>query len=260
MLRASALQFKPAKKRLFLKVFRLLGLPAIIDFHASDNEEAKDIRHHFGAKASITLIPNLPGASAEKSVFLEKKQGELSMIFVGRIHPIKNLDLLLRILALLPVSGANAGTGHILRLTIVGSREDDDYWEQCRQQILALPPSIRVDYLGEIPNDKIPELLEEHHIFALPTRGENFGHAIYESLSAGRPVLISDQTPWQQLSAARAGWELPLQDPTAFGAAIVQALGWDQKTFDQWSAGAFDLASKHRSETGALDKYRALFS
>ena len=31
-----------------------------------------------------------------------------------------------------------------------------------------------------------------------PTRGENFGHVIPEALSAGTPILLSDQTHWEQ--------------------------------------------------------------
>ena len=36
--------------------------------------------------------------------------------------------------------------------------------------------------------------IKEQHLFVLPTFGENYGYAIFESLAIGRPVLISDQT------------------------------------------------------------------
>ena len=35
-------------------------------------------------------------------------------------------------------------------------------------------------------------------LFTFPTRGENFGHVIPEALSAGTPIILSDQTPWQK--------------------------------------------------------------
>ena len=38
----------------------------------------------------------------------------------------------------------------------------------------------------------------------LPSKGENFGHIIMESLAASTPVIISDLTPWKDLENARA--------------------------------------------------------
>ncbi len=251
MLRSSALRYKPAKKRLFLKGFRLLGIQKIIRFHAADEEEQKDVRLHFGQTAEVSLISNLPAVLTDENSRLEKRTGNLSMIFVGRIHPIKNLDYLLQ---------SMAGLSQEVLLTIVGNMEDKSYWEKCQQIIAALPRNITVNYLGEIPNEQIAGSIKKHHIFALPTQGENFGHAIFESLSVKRPVLISDQTPWRKLSAAKAGWDLSLEKPEGFGAAIQEAIGWDQQVFDEWSESAFQFACRHRENSGALIKYRQLFS
>jgi glycosyltransferase involved in cell wall biosynthesis len=251
MLRVSALRYKPLKKKIFLTAFRLLHFPSIIHFLAADEEEKKDIGAHFGRTANTTQIPNLPAVLVDEPAYIIKESGRLSMIFVGRIHPIKNLDYLLGLLT--PLS-AN------IRLTIVGSLEDKEYWQQCNQVIHNLPPAINIQYLGEIPNDRIAGLIKEHHIFALPTQGENFGHAIFESLSSKRPVLISDQTPWRRLSAAKAGWEVPLQQPAEFQQAILQAVAWNQAEFDEWAEGAFRFACAHRDNSGAIDRYRQLFS
>jgi glycosyltransferase involved in cell wall biosynthesis len=53
-------------------------------------------------------------------------------------------------------------------------------------------------------------------MFFFPTRGENYGHVIAESLSVGTPVLISDQTPWRELSSDGLGWDLPLEAADIF--------------------------------------------
>ena len=47
--------------------------------------------------------------------------------------------------------------------------------------------------------------LKKHHIFLFPTLGENYGHVIQEALSAGCPVILSDQTPWQDIKKYRVG-------------------------------------------------------
>src|ERR1700754_4021808 len=251
MLRSSALRFKPVKKKLFLALFRLLKFQTIIRFHAADEEEQKAVRLQCGPAPSVSVISNLPAVLSNEPAYIEKIPGSLSMIFVGRVHPIKNLDYLL--LAMTQLS-------HPVRLTIVGNMEDRAYWEKSNQIIGTLPSAVKVDYLGEIPNEQIAGLIKKHHIFVLPTQGENFGHAIFESFSSKRPVMISDQTPWQQLSEAKAGWDLPLQKPDGFSRAMLQAISWDQAEFNEWSDSAFRFALRHRENSGALEKYRQLFA
>ncbi len=251
MLKDSALQFKPAKKKIYLHLFHWMRFDRLIHFLAADATERTDIRRHFGKETRVEEIPNLPGALPDYPGAAEKKSGELSMIFVGRLHPIKNLDYLLKILRSIPVT---------LSLSIIGSIEDKLYWQQCQEIIKALPANITVQYLGEMANHQLPAIISRHHIFALPTRGENFGHAIFEALSLGKPVLVSDQTPWRNLEEAGAGWDVSLDEPAAFERSILQAAGWGQETYSIWSRAAFDLARKHIDNTNALEKYRKLFS
>jgi len=251
MLRTSAIRFKSLKKKFFLNVFRWMGFQRTVRFHAADATEQKDIQHWFGKGTKVFVMPNLPGALPPVPGPIEKQPGALSMLFVGRIHPIKNLDYLLELLRPIP---------SLITLTIVGSLEDKAYWEKCREIIGSLPANITVKYLGEMASHKIAAVIGEHHIFALPTKGENFGHAIFEALSLKKPVLISDQTPWRRLQQARAGWDLPLAEPAAFAQAILQAASWDQGEYDEWSGNAHDLGLGHRDNSNAMEKYRQLFS
>jgi glycosyltransferase involved in cell wall biosynthesis len=45
--------------------------------------------------------------------------------------------------------------------------------------------------------DDVPGTFAQYDLFAFPSRGENFGHVVLESLSVGTPVLVSDRTPWK---------------------------------------------------------------
>ena len=49
------------------------------------------------------------------------------------------------------------------------------------------------------------EVLQAAQVFILPSKSGNFGHAIYEALSGGRPVITSHHTPCNELQESKAG-------------------------------------------------------
>jgi glycosyltransferase involved in cell wall biosynthesis len=251
MLKESAIQFKPLKKKIFLSLFRSLGFQHRLYFQAADETEKKDIQYFFGPATRIALIPNFSGSLADYPAGIEKPPGYLSMVFVGRIHPIKNLHYLLAILNQLKDQ---------VRLAIVGSLEDPAFWNNCQELIHRLPANVAVDYLGEIPNHQLPDIIRQYHIFVLPTKGENFGHAIFEALSQGKPALISDQTPWRNLAEKKAGWDLPLNQPALFRQAIEQAAAFNQQEYDDWSYNAWKYVRDYTEKSNLKEAYLNLFN
>ena len=47
-----------------------------------------------------------------------------------------------------------------------------------------------VSYLGAVLPENVQGILSKYDLFVLPTRGENYGHVILESLATGTPVLM----------------------------------------------------------------------
>ncbi len=88
------------------------------------------------------------------------------------------------------------------------------------------------------PERQGSETLAAHDLFLLPTLGENFGHVFLEAFLAGLPVITSDRTPWRELTAKRVGFDLPLEQPDAFQAAIQQFVDMDDAQYRQWSESA----------------------
>jgi glycosyltransferase involved in cell wall biosynthesis len=251
MLKESAVQFKSGKKKMFLTAFRRMGLHRFIHFHATDKTEVNDVQRYFGEKIQVTMVSNFPGMIKDYPGSIVKKKDELSVIFIGRLHPVKNLDFLLRTLQ--PVNGK-------ISLTIVGNAEDEKYVERCKAIVKGFPPNIQVKFAGEIHNNQLGEIIVQHHIFALPTQGENFGHAIFEALSAGKPVLISDQTPWRNLVEAKAGWDISLQKPEKFTAALQQAVLFDQVEYDTLSRSAWQFVRQFVQQSELKKAYNNIFS
>jgi len=249
MLRESALQFKRRKKQFFLESFKIARLQKDVTFHCTDVTELNDVKKNFGSVHAV-LLSNLPNVQPPLVLPSGKKREQLKILYVGRIHPIKNLDFLLR--AIRPLTGA-------VELMIIASIEDKQYWKACQALINEFPSNIKVNFRGEVPNEAIKEILITQDIFALPTQGENFGHAIFEALSAGRPVVISDQTPWRGLSQWKAGWDIALNQPVKFTEVLRQFSCMDQEELNEWCVGAWQFAKNYIEHSDIKRKYLELF-
>jgi glycosyltransferase involved in cell wall biosynthesis len=100
-------------------------------------------------------------------------------------------------------------------LDIWGTIEDPSYWRECMALTARMPEHVRVEYRGPASFERVTEILASYDMLFLPSQGENYGHVIAESLSAGTPVLISNRTPWRNLKQDGAGWDLSIDEGTA---------------------------------------------
>jgi len=219
-------------------------------WHASSELEAIDIRMVFEAspdaicpsvsafpfikklksiKMNISIAMNIGSISIQTQKNKLKEAGSISLAFISRISPKKNLDFALK--TLLGIHGR-------VNFNICGPIEDINYWNCCNELIAMLPSTIVVNYQGEILHEDVSKFFSENHIFLFPTRGENYGHVISEALLSGCPVIISDQTPWRNLQSEGVGWDLPLGDMSAFQKAIQQCVDMKNEEYAIYSSRA----------------------
>jgi hypothetical protein len=123
-----------------------------------------------------------------------------------------------------------------------------------------LPAHIQVSDLGALPAQELSSHLQASHLYVLPTQGENFGHSIFNALHYGRPVLISDRTPWRNLEEKQAGWDLPLNQPVLFTRVIQLLAKYNQAQYDLLAMGAWRLAGEYVQSSGWKQEYKNLFS
>lgn len=252
-----ALAFKKKKKRIFIILSRIIGLYKDLIWQASSDIEARHISCNVrNGKISkiipIVIAPDLI-KSFNSSVFYNKPKktpGKLEIVFLSRISPMKNLDGALRILE---------GVVGNVRFNIYGPIEDRGYFEYCMHLAGQLKPSIDVVYKGEVSHESVFETFSSHHLFLLPTHGENFGHVILESLLAGCPVLVSDQTPWRELKQDGVGWDVSLDDFSAFQAIINECVAMDDKGFKSISSRAHEYGLRACSNNENVSLSGAMF-
>ena len=127
-------------------------------------------------------------------------------------------------------------------LNVIGPIEDVAYEQDCRQVISKLPGNVTVKFSGSVSNEDALRLVADSDFMVLPTVGENFGHAIFEALSLGIPVLISDQTYWRDLETDQAGWDFSLSRPELFRAVLERMGQMDREEYQLWQTGAHQRA------------------
>ena len=124
---------------------------------------------------------------------------------------------------------------------------------------MKLPVNIKAQYKGELAPEKIQEPLLESHVFILPSKSENFGHALLGALNAGRPVITSRFTPWNDLEAAQAGINSDLT-VKSIKEAILFFGKMNQDEYDKSCESAIAYAA-NRINTKEIDlSYSKLFS
>lgn len=251
-----ALAVKPWRKRAYLAVTKLLGLCEDVAFHACSAMEEEEIRQIFPG-ADVRLAPNLLPAfpNGDRSEPVEtasapKEPGSLRAVFLSRIAPKKNLLAALQALRDLDAS---------ISLSIVGPIDDEAYWDRCRDCIDGLPPNVEVSYVGSVEPSRVPGVMASHHLFVLPTRSENFGHAILEALSVGVPVLISDQTPWTDVQEFGAGWSCPVESEGCLSRRLREAAELGSEELQRMSDAAERYVDEVASQEAAVNANREMF-
>lgn len=250
MLYDSAISKKAFKKKLFFALLKNTIFSKNTRFHVTNEREGLSVKKYFPSNATW-LADNLPPQHQEPLQVCDKQSGSLRCVFVARIDPIKNLLLLLTIISKIP---------HNIHLTIIGPVDDQDYWNECKKVISSLPANITIEVAGTVSNNEVHKYLISAHLFVLLTQGENFGHAILESFLAGRPVLISDQTPWRQLEGNKTGWDLALDNTAAISEKISEAVQWDQETFNDRASASWKFAAGFLKNNKTRDSYFAMFN
>lgn len=249
MLGKAALEIKPLKKRVFLSIARAMGIFANVQWHASTEQERKEIEMVFGQGATISIAKNIAGRALRRELPSRfKVPGELKLVFFSRINEKKNLLFALEVL--------REWEGGAICLDIYGPIEDKNYWEKCLQ--LMKNSCVHFEYKGLIHPTQLDAILHHYHYLFFPTKHENYGHVIAESLCASLPVIISQNTPWRNLAAQNLGTDLPLliEDFQAYISKVVKE-GESEYKVKVEAAHAYSL--QNIVHVDVIDENRKLF-
>lgn len=207
MLEPWAFRHKPIKKALAFRAYQRRDLVDASALHATSDAEAVHLTA-YGLGVPVHVVRN--GIDVPGRVHRPRDRAPGShrtMLFLGRVHPVKGLPLLVESLARVRPNG--------WRLVIAGP-DEAGHMRSVRAMVRAAGLQEMTDFVGAQYGEAKARLLAEADLFVLPTHSENFGMAVAEALAHGVPVLTTTGAPWRLLSERRCGWWVP---PTVDGIA-----------------------------------------
>ncbi|UCF07804.1 MAG: glycosyltransferase family 4 protein [Thermoplasmata archaeon] len=151
------------------------------DMLIADSEEAKrTVVERYGVEGNKIRIIVKEGVNVEQ--FTQSSCESNTILFVGRLHQRKGLDLFLPVFK--EISKEQEAV-----LKIVGSGEKE---KALRQQVARLGIGEHVEFLGYLPDQEMRRQYSKASIFVSPSRYEGFGITLLEALASGLPIVATD--------------------------------------------------------------------
>ena len=184
----------------------------------STEEEKHDVIRLYDAPPhKVEVIPagvNLDMFSPVEQDYARRELGieeENIILYVGRIEPLKGIDILIRAVPLLECAND-------LRVMVVGGNPSGDT-EMERLKTIAEELGVRdsVTFTGPVPQDRLPTYYSAADIYVLPSHAESFGLAALEAMACGTPVVVSRVGGLKTfVENGKTGYLAPWRCPEAF--------------------------------------------
>lgn len=245
-----ALEIKSAKKKVFLNLIRLSGVQNRVIWNPTNSQENERLLSVIGSQIDTRILSNIPRQDIPG--WQRRSRGKRNrFVFLSRIDRIKNIEHFLSLLV---------GIDDEIVFDIYGPIANEPYWVECQSAIAVISNTVTVEYKGEVTPSHVQDVLSRYDYFVLPSRGENFGHAIMDGLSAGLPLLISDNTPWSSYKVSSFGFDIPLEDSDGWRIALQKMINASEEQYISWSKNAHATALSVARDPDYLRRAKELFS
>lgn len=231
-LRVPSNPIKRLIKSVYLKsVFRnihIFGLPGGTHTH-------KDLFRHYGMPESrICLMPMMVNNALFRNSNVEREDKVFKFLYVGRVIALKNLELMIDAFI------ASFGSSGNVQLRIVGDGDLKEYLS------LKYQKAQNVIFVGGRYGEDLIQEYKKASVFVLPSSSEQWGLVVNEAMSAGLPVIVSDQVgaAWDLVQGRETGFIFRYDNAREL-ADKMQLLATDRSLYDRYARAAYELMHKH---------------
>lgn len=207
----------------------------------------------WAAREKIRLIPPpLPMEALTNTLPVRVRQPKLRILFLGRLHPVKGLPLLMEAVSMLAAGAVDC------ELHLVGDGEAA-YVAALRRTAFQLGIEDKVIFHGFLSGDEKFQTALQADVGILPSLQESFGIACLEMMALGLPVVVSDRVALApDITATGAGSVFPAGDARA--AADRLAAFQDEQFRQQKARRAAEWVKREFSKARFENNLRLLYT
>jgi glycosyltransferase involved in cell wall biosynthesis len=244
------------KKRLYMTLMKDRLFRKITVQHAITQLD-RDALHSFFPHGRIEIVPNFIDVQKVDRELgsTEERESEPYVLFVGRLHPTKGIDLLIQ-------AFGQAAIPRDWRLIVVGPTVDPSYSHELRRLIAASPKADRIELRGPVWETAQKYRLMRHAwVTALPSHTEVISLVNLEASACFTPTITTKATgllDWTEGGGV-------LIDPAidALASALSDAVRWSDQERKQRGLASRRLVEKRYSSAAVMprwfDLYRSLY-
>lgn len=220
-----ALNFKALRKRLYLWVIQRRLLQDAAALHALTEAESRSVRR-LGLQTRVEIIPSgidfsqfepLPARDELHAVY-PQLAGKRLILFLGRLHRIKGLDLLVKAFSAVAHDERFAD----VRLLLAGP-DETGYRAEVESLLTKEGAADKAIFTGLLVGRTKLATLARADLFVLPSYSEGLSRSLLEAMACGIPVVITQPCGLPEVASAGAGEVVELS-PAALANAMQRIL------------------------------------
>jgi len=249
MLEPWAIGHKRWKKAAAWRLYQRRDLDQAAVLHATAAEEAANLRA-LGLKAPIRAVANgvdLPDLTRTAPSAANRTR---TALFLGRIHPVKGLPMLVDAWALARPAG--------WRLVIAGP-DEGGHRREVESAVAAHGLGDVVSFVGAVHGEAKARALRQADLLVAPSHSESFGMAVGEALAHATPVLTTTAAPWPMLEARGCGWRV-VRNAEALAEALQRAAACDAPTLRRMGEAGRALVASDFAWARIVGEFAALYA
>jgi poly(glycerol-phosphate) alpha-glucosyltransferase len=203
-----ALKISAWKKWLALHSFMTPVFKHVTCYQALNESEYRALRN-YGIRQPICVIgngidlPDMGGLPAPDGILPKNLQGRRTCLYLGRLHPIKGIDLLLR-------AWGRVRPSDEWQLVIAGDGTASFRAEL--ETVVRQSHCRNVHFVGAVAGDIKSAWFRRADLFVLPSKSEGFPMALNEAFSYGTPALITTTCGFPESAEAGIALEVESSD------------------------------------------------
>ena len=176
------------------------------------------------------------------------RASDSSKIFltVGRISPVKNLDVAIKAFSLLPKPVLAS-----LKLHLIGDplgKEGELYYEELQKLVIELNLTNHIQFLPAFPFHQVDQAYRGAFAFINSSDTDSMDKTVLEAMSSGLPVITSNLAFQNEFSTSYArSWMIPKNNPEALAEKIQEMTGLNENSWREMGVELRELVIKHHS-------------